>query len=201
MSSEKSTSGGKTEREKPDESTAVEQWKFYADTTQRVSDRRLKNNRFYLCLLLGLLGFAGAGSKLGLVGRVELGVIGIIGALLCVLWVFHILSYKQLNDSKYSTLNEIIKTLLFSPFESEWQKLKQGDERSVYIEHTSVEVWWPRVFRGFHFNNYFSISNLLDKQNLTWPAIGFLILVWVGYAVLVISGRLPTQMYWDYTGK
>lgn len=182
--------------------SALEQWKFYGQSTHQVSNRRLKNNRFYLRLLIGLLGVAGIGGKLGFITPVGILFIGAIGLPFCILWTFHILSYKQLNSGKYRVLWQIAEDLPYDPFQMEWDRLKQGDEPDVYIKHTTVEVWWPRVF-GFFYAILFLYGglSLLGELRYYWWGVGSLSLIWVVYAILVLKGKSPTQKYWDYTGE
>ncbi|RLM47429.1 hypothetical protein DVK00_02670 [Haloarcula sp. Atlit-47R] len=181
---------------------ALEQWKFYGQSTHQVSNRRLKNNRFYLRLLIALLGVAGIGGKLGFITPIGILFIGAIGLPFCVLWTFHILSYKQLNSGKYRVLWQIAEDLPYDPFQMEWDRLKQGDEPDVYIKHTTVEVWWPRVF-GFFYAVLFLYGglSLLGELRYYWWSVGLLTVIWAVYAVLVLKGKSPTQKYWDYTGE
>jgi len=74
-----------------------------------VSNRRLKNNRFYQKLVLGTFAGVGAGVKLGVVTSIVLLLVGIVGVALSILWMAHIISYKQLNSGKYRVLSEIAK--------------------------------------------------------------------------------------------
>lgn len=181
---------------------ALEQWKFYGQSTHQVSNRRLKNNRFYLRLLIALLGVAGIGGKLGFITPIGILFIGAIGLPFCVLWTFHILSYKQLNSGKYRVLWQIAEDLPYDPFQMEWDRLKQGDKPDVYIKHTTVEVWWPRVF-GFFYAVLFLYGglSLLGELRYYWLGVGLLTVTWAVYAVLVLKGKSPTQKYWDYTGE
>jgi len=194
----------KTETTEPDigQNPALEQWKFYGQSTHQVSNRRLKNNRFYIRLLIALLGVAGIGGKLGFITPIGILFIGAIGLPFCVLWTFHILSYKQLNSGKYRVLWQIAEDLPYDPFQMEWDRLKQGDEPDVYIKHTTVEVWWPRVF-GFFYAVLFLYGglSLLSEPRYYWWGVGILTLIWVVYAILVLKGKSPTQKYWDYTGE
>ena len=185
-----------------DQQTVLEQWKFYGQTTLNVSNRRLKNNRFYLRLLIGLLGIAGIGAKLGYFTPIGLLLIGVVGLPFCVLWSFHILSYKQLNSGKYRVMWEMAEELPFDPFKREWENLKEGDEPEAYIKHTTVEVWWPRVF-GYFYAGLIVYSSLVLTQNSNFllPAFVLLSIVWLIYAVMVLRGRSPSQRYWDYTGE
>lgn len=183
------------------ETTVLEQWKFYGQSTQQVSNRRLKNNRFYLRLLIALLGVAGIGNTLNLVAPVGVFIIGMIGLSFSVLWAFHILSYKQLNSGKYRVLWSLAEELPYDPFRIEWERLKEGTEPDVYIKHTTVEVWWPRVFGAFY-----AIAALwgglqtIDAGNHFLWLSAVIVLVWVVYALVVLFVKPPMKVYWDYTG-
>ena len=202
MSHDEEEEGTEMASEEIDQNTALEQWKIYSQSTQQVSNRRLKNNRFYLRLLIALLGVAGIGGKLGFITPVGILFIGAIGLPFCVLWTFHILSYKQLNSGKYRVLWQVAEQLPYDPFQMEWDHLKEGEEPDVYIKHTTVEVWWPRVFGFFYaILVIFGALSLIDKLHLYWWGVSIFTLIWVIYAVLVLKGKSPTQKYWDYSGK
>jgi len=202
MSSDKSNENPETTESDIGQDSALEQWKFYGQSTHQVSNRRLKNNRFYLRLLIALLGVAGIGSKLGFITPVGILFIGVIGLPFCVLWTFHILSYKQLNSGKYRVLWQIAEDLPYDPFQMEWERLKQGNKPDVYIKHTTIEVWWPRVFGFFYavLSLYGGLS-LLGELHYYWWGVGILTFIWAVYAILVLKGQSPTQKYWDYTGE
>ena len=181
---------------------ALEQWRFYGQSTHQVSNRRLKNNRFYLRLLIALLGVAGIGSRLGFVTPIGVLFIGAVGLPFCILWSFHILSYKQLNSGKYRVLWEIAEDLPYDPFKMEWENLDEGDEPDVYIKHTTVEVWWPRVL-GYFFAVLFvyGIFSLAELLSHYWIVVAVWTVVWGIYAVAVALGCSPSQKYWDYSGN
>lgn len=202
MSGDGAEDSTETAGEDIDQNAALEQWKFYGQSTHQVSNRRLKNNRFYLRLLIALLGVAGIGGKLGFITPVGILFIGAIGLPFCILWAFHILSYKQLNSGKYRVLWQMAAHLPYDPFQMEWDRLKEGEEPDVYIKHTTVEVWWPRVF-GFFYAVLviFGALSLLDELRYYWWGVGILTVIWAIYAVLVLKGKSPTQKYWDYTGE
>jgi hypothetical protein len=168
----------------------LDQWKFYAQTTLNTSNRRLKNNRFYIRLLLGLLAAVGAGQKLGLINPVGVLFAGVVGFPMCVLWYFHILSYKQLNSGKYQVLKEMAEDLPYSPFDKEWKILDEGDNPDTYITHTSVEVWWPRVL-GYPFAMMvlYGGTKTLDTSGAFMNSAIILTVLWGAYFVSVWSGK------------
>lgn len=202
MTGNKEDSQANNEGKPVDEKTILEQWKFYGQTTLNVSNRRLKNNRFYLRLLIALLGVAGVGTKLGFITPIGVLIIGLVGVPFCVLWTFHILSYKQLNSGKYRVMWEMAEELPFDPFKREWENLKEGREPHAYIKHTTVEVWWPRVFGYFYaVLAIFGILSLTKNMRYFFYALTVLTVLWIVYALVVLRGKSPSQRYWDYTGK
>lgn len=128
-----------------EQNPVLEQWKFYGQTTLNVSNRRLKNNRFYQRLLGATVAGVGVAAKLNAVGPRAFIVIGVVGVLLSLLWMAHIISYKQLNSGKYEVMNDIAEDLPNEPFAREWEILDRGRDPKTYVTHTSVEIWWPRV--------------------------------------------------------
>lgn len=201
MSSGRQDGAENSETGSVDQEIALEQWQFYGETTINISNRRLKSNRFYLRLLIALLGIAGVGAKLGYLTPVGFLVIGVVGLPFCVLWSFHILSYKQLNSGKYRVMWEMAEELPFNPFKREWTKLKEGEEPDAYIKHTTVEVWWPRVF-GFFYAALIVYGGIAFTENMSLlaPALTVLTVLWTVYAVMVLRGKSPSQRFWDYTG-
>jgi|GEM_PF-3189192 hypothetical protein len=179
-----------SKNQKADPDTVLEQWKFYAQTTLNVSNRRLKNNRFYIRLLLGLLAAIGAGTKLGFVNPVGIMFAGLIGFPMCVIWYFHILSYKQLNSGKYQVLKEIASDLPYAPHEKEWDVLGNGENPGTYIKHTSVEVWWPRVL-GLPFTIMAIYGGLKTLALMKYYELAIILtlIVWAIYYISIMLGK------------
>ena len=173
-------------------SSKLEQWKLYANTTLNVSDRRIKNNRFYFRLLIALSGATVAAAKLEYIDAVGILFGGFIGFSFSVLWFFHILSYKQLNSGKYGVMEFLAEELPYSPFEKEWEELDKGDNWEEYIPHTTIEAWWPRVLAlPFMIMITYGILELASLSELVMNFILLDIFLWALYAVLVISGNPP----------
>lgn len=197
------TDGQETDPETDfDQNVVLEQWKFYGDSTHQVSERRLKNNRFYLRLLIALLAVAGIGTELNVITSVGVFFIGVVGLPVCVLWTFHILSYQQLNSGKYRVLWTLAEELPFDPFKMEWKRLQEGQQPDTYIKHTTVEVWWPRVFGYFYtVAALWGGLAIIGRLDLFWWGTLVVSIVWGIYALLVFFKKTPTQYYWDYTGE
>ena len=117
----------------------IEQYTTYVDTTLNVSNRRMRNNRFYVLLLSGTLAVISVLADTQIIEEVGLLLAGLLGLALCVLWYLSIVSYKQLNSGKYRVIEEMEEELPFSPFDREWEILDRGDNWRTYITHTRVE--------------------------------------------------------------
>lgn len=126
-------------------SALIEQYTTYVNTTLDVSNRRMRNNRFYVLLLSGTLAVISVLAKTDIIQAVGLLLAGSLGVALCILWYLSIISYKQLNSGKYEVISEMESELPVAPFDTEWDALKQGQDPRTYITHTRVERKIPGV--------------------------------------------------------
>ena len=126
-------------------SVLIEQYTTYVNTTLDVSNRRMRNNRFYVLLLSGTLAVISVLAKTEIIQAVGLLLAGSLGVALCILWYLSIISYKQLNSGKYEVINEMESELPVAPFETEWDVLNEGQDPRTYITHTRVERKIPGV--------------------------------------------------------
>ena len=129
-----------------EESELLQQYKHFASTSNEVSNRRLKTNRFYVSLLSGILVVLPLVLDLDNLTDIRLVailIIGFVGVVLCILWFFNILSYKQLNKGKYKVIHEMEEDLPYACFKREWEILGEGEDISRYITHWKVERLVP----------------------------------------------------------
>ncbi|MDZ5812403.1 hypothetical protein U4E84_13720 [Halorubrum sp. AD140] len=123
----------------------IDQYTAYVNTTLNVSNRRMRNNRFYVLLLSGTLAVLSVLTETQIIEEVGLLLAGLLGLALCILWYLSIVSYKQLNSGKYDVLATIEKDLPAEPFNDEWEVLDEGQNWRTYITHTRVERKIPGV--------------------------------------------------------
>lgn len=129
----------------------IEQYKAYVDTTVDVSNRRMRNNRFYVVLLSGTLAVISVLAETEIIEAAGLFIAGFGGLILCILWYSSIISYKQLNTGKYDVIKEMEEELPFAPFSREWVVLQQGKNWRKYITHTRVERKIPGLLAILYF--------------------------------------------------
>ncbi|MFC7070602.1 hypothetical protein ACFQL9_13190 [Halobaculum lipolyticum] len=136
------TTAESTEERPPE---LIDQYTTYVDTTLNVSNRRLRNNRFYTFLLSGTLAVISVLAQTEIIQAVGLLIASGLGVALCVLWYASIRSYSQLNGGKYAVVQEMEEELPFDPFAREWEVLDEGNNWRTYLTHTRVERKIPGV--------------------------------------------------------
>lgn len=124
----------------------LEQYKFYAQTSSDVSDRRLRTNRFYVSLLSGILvvfPFTLELENPTPISLMMMFTIGFVGTVVAVVWFFNILSYKQLNSGKFEVIHDMEDSLPYPCYQQEWEILEEGKQVKKYLSHWKVERLVP----------------------------------------------------------
>jgi hypothetical protein len=132
----------------------LEQYKIYVEMADRISARRNLANIFFLTLhttILGVVGFAF--QKIELVNPKWLTTLPFIGVIiLCFVWWWLLLSYRQLNTAKYKVIGQLEEKLPASPYWfAEWKELGEGKDRKKYIPLTVLEKIVPTIFGVLYF--------------------------------------------------
>ena len=81
-----------------DLATKLELYKFYLELSDRISDRRLKSNAFFLTINSTLAGLAGYNPG-------NAWMIPIVGMAFCCMWYQLVKSYKDLNSAKFKVVH------------------------------------------------------------------------------------------------
>ncbi len=130
-------------------SEELEQYKLYVQMADKVSERRIQANTFYITLLTGLFALLSIVVERGLLSDAQaylFTAVGMLGILLCFIWVVNIRSYKQLNSGKFKVIHEMEQDLPFRCYAREWEILKGGTERKTYFPLSHVEQYVPILF-------------------------------------------------------
>ena len=128
----------------------LEQYKIYVNSAERVSDRRLETNKFFLGIntaLVTVLGFIAAHEKFAVV--LILSSLG--GISICYLWYRIIVAYKGLNSGKFKVIHAIETRLPLAIYGTEWEALDRGESKEKYWPFTHIELWVPRIFILIYF--------------------------------------------------
>ena len=108
----------------------LEQYKLYVEMADRISERRMQTNKFYISLLSGLLALLSILVSVGKLNQTLIFVIvSLLGIALCILWHINIRSYRQLNSGKFKVIHEMEQDLPFPCYDKEWEILGEGEKK------------------------------------------------------------------------
>ena len=126
----------------------LEQYKLYAEMTDRISQRRQTAHTLFLTINTGLIAFLGLAlsGKLGTVGSVWIAVVAVAGIILSGAWYQLVRSYGDLNAGKFRVIHRIEELLPIKPYKAEWEVVGYGQDSSLYKPFTETEVFIPWVF-------------------------------------------------------
>jgi len=125
----------------------LEQYKLYVEMADRISERRMQTNKFYISLLSGLLALLSILVSMDKFFNqtVIFIIVSLLGIALCILWHINIRSYRQLNSGKFKVIHEMEQYLPFPCYDKEWELLGEGKEKSKYLQLTRVEKYIPLI--------------------------------------------------------
>ena len=120
----------------------MEQYKLYVEMADRISQRRLSTNNFFISLhtlFLAFLTFLETEDW-----RVNAGC-AVIGVVFSITWFYSLSNYTKLNSGKFSVIHQIEKFLPLSVYESEWSMIGEGKEIKKYFPVSHIESILPIV--------------------------------------------------------
>jgi hypothetical protein len=127
----------------------LEIYKLLVEMADRVSQRRQTANSFYLSvntLLVGGSAYLGTLQPRGL----NIVTISIAGVAICALWAMNIISYKTLNEAKFSVITDIESRLSEKPFTDEWAHLDMDGDGKRHRPFHKVEGVVPWIFMAVY---------------------------------------------------
>lgn len=131
-----------------------EQYKFYVDGMEKVSEKRDKANNLYILINTAMLSLIGAilSEKFNLFNSNIIIFISLTGIAISYLFWHLINSYKQLNTAKFKIIHEIEEKLPLSLYKYEWVEcLEEGKNKEVYYPFSHIELIIPWVFSVLYF--------------------------------------------------
>ncbi len=128
----------------------MDQYRLFVELMDRVTQRRLNTNTFFLTANTALIAALSGLSTRGILSEqnyiIIYGLAALAGVLLCVEWRGIIESYTQLNQGKFAIILQIERLLPLSMFKAEWQALGDGKNKKLYRPITKTERWIPIIF-------------------------------------------------------
>jgi hypothetical protein len=120
-----------------------EQYKLFAESAEKVSDRRQSTNNYFLTLNSALLAFTGYLTSISF--RIWHIVLALAGISICILWILNIKSFRTLNSAKFKLLHKMEEQLPAKLFTNEWEYLDKGNKEG-YMRFSKIEQGIPIVF-------------------------------------------------------
>ena len=152
---------------------AFDEFKLFYDSTEKVTDRRLEANRWNYSICVAILGAIATiiswsidKPEFLIMGLATIVLLAGMASLYCTLWIGQIRDLKELNNAKFSVLNEMAPFVAFGdgsnkdivsfkPFEKEWtalQKAKIAQEVNsmniIALKSSNIEYLIPKVLRA-----------------------------------------------------
>lgn len=117
-------------------------FKLCVDEASKISDRRMKNNQFFIvingAILSALITFF---SKIDDIKTcIALIVASVFGMFLSKFWKRSIMSYKMLNSAKFEVINKMENDLIYKPFSEEWDILTRNDKKYNILSKSETNI-------------------------------------------------------------
>lgn len=121
----------------------LEQYKLYVEMADRVSQRRMDTNKFFISIhtfMITLMSLFSKGNTAVLM------LAAVMGMLFSGAWYFLLKSYRQLNSGKFKVVHDMEAELPYNPYDAEWDKLERGKNKKLYWPLSHLEVVLPAIF-------------------------------------------------------
>lgn len=131
-----------------------EQYKLYIQMADKIGERRLVANRFFLTLNTVLITFLGivAGTSVGSDQTASINpplpwvlVVSAAGLVLCFSWYRLVRSYRGLSKAKFMVIRAMEKNLPAAPYRTEREAVGRGQDPKRYLPFTRIETRIPQV--------------------------------------------------------
>lgn len=129
-------------------------YKLYLESIERISDRRIEANRFFITVNTVLLSLGGVFLKIFEENLplllLFLNILLLLGLIISIIFFFLISSYRQLNSGKFRIIHKLEKKLPVKLYTDEWEELGEGKNYKRYFPFSHIEIFIPVVFAVFY---------------------------------------------------
>lgn len=124
-------------KETENQETLLAQWQTCVEMANAVSQRRDAMNNLFVTLNLAIV------AAVSFIWDTKTVALLVSGVIVCVVWIFFIRNFRELNKAKFEVINKLEQRLPVPAFLDEWQCLKKSRK---YIEGTKLEKSLPIAF-------------------------------------------------------
>ena len=125
-----------------DKNILLEQYKTYVESADKISDRRINVNTFFITLNSALITV----MTIFFSNTYLLLLLAFLGIIFSILWFLNIKNYKQINSCKFDIIQQIEKYLPINLYKAEWDILTKNKSDKKYIPVSKLEMFLPFVF-------------------------------------------------------
>lgn len=132
-----------------DNTTLLEQYKVFLQTSETLVSRRQDVNNFYISVNSALVAIFSVISAIGqnTLMKCFMGIIfSGVGVIICSSWIRILNSYGTLNASKMKIISLIEKQLPASLYDAEWRAQSDKLNSKPYVSFTECESRIPKIF-------------------------------------------------------
>ncbi|WP_406365564.1 hypothetical protein [Streptomyces sp. NBC_00645] len=144
------------------QAAVLEQYKVCIDMADKVSQRRMLANTFFLTLNTAILTIIGVFWRKSPTGSPAWLVVPLIALVLqCGAWFWLLCSYRQLSKAKFEVVGGLEARLPASPFVgAEWELLSKGNKENDYgryVPLARLEIWVPISFALIYVGGFIAL--------------------------------------------
>lgn len=181
------------------EKYSFEEYKLVYDSAEKVTDRRLSNNKTNYSISIAILAAIAIiwkwtidNNNYFFCGIILVLILAGFATVFCSLWIGQINDFKKLNQAKFDVINKMATNIKFGenqdivsyePFDKEWKILSEINALQEKTKHniialksTNTEFFIPKAFRIIFFIILLvSILTILLNLGETWIGIKLLL--------------------------
>lgn len=125
-----------------DKNILLEQYKTYVESADKISDRRINVNTFFITLNSALITV----MTVFFSNTYLLLLLAFLGIIFSILWFLNLKNYKQINSCKFDIIQQIEKYLPINLYKTEWNILTKTKSNKKYIPVSKLEMLLPFIF-------------------------------------------------------
>ena len=182
------------------EKYSFDEYKMMYESAEKVTDRRLTNNKMNYTMSVAILVSVGLiwnwsteNEKYFFCGLLLVFLLTGLAVLFCSLWIGQVKDFKKLNSAKFDIINKMAEKLHFDcsdllieiksykPFAKEWEKLIEIDalqekhkSNLVALKSSNIEFFIPKAFRIIYIIIMsLSLVTIIINPTQTWQGIQY----------------------------
>ena len=123
-----------------DKNNLLEQYKTYVESADKISDRRINVDTFFITLNSALITV----MTIFFSNTTLLLILAFLGIIFSVLWFLNLKNYKHINACKFHIIQQVERNLPINLYKMEWNILTKSKKK--YLPVSKLEMFLPFIF-------------------------------------------------------